>query len=64
MTPISHPANQAIPEAGHLDDLKLAASNTLGAEQRALQAAMTLKSPKAGARTAGIAHPGTCALVS
>jgi hypothetical protein len=36
LTPISHPANQAIPEAGHLDDLKLAASNMLS--KKAMQA--------------------------
>ena len=43
MTPISLPANQAILDAGHRDDLKLAASKMLGAERRAFQAAMALK---------------------
>jgi hypothetical protein len=52
VTPISHPANQAIPEAGHLDDLKRAASNMLGAERRALQAAMALKYCAGSARQA------------
>ena len=43
MTLISVAANQAIPDADHLDDLKLAASKMLGAERRAFQAAMALK---------------------
>ena len=37
------PANRALPDASHLDDLKLAASKLLGAERRAFQAAMALK---------------------
>ena len=43
MTPITVPENPAIPEVGHLDDLKLAARKMLGAERRAFQAAMALK---------------------
>ena len=43
MTSITVPENQAIADAGHLDDLKLAASKMLGAERRAFQAAMALK---------------------
>ena len=43
MTSTSIPASQASPDAGHLDDIKLAASKMLGAERRAFQAAMALK---------------------
>ena len=43
MTSITVPKNQAIADADHLDDLKLAASKMLGAERRAFQAAMALK---------------------
>ena len=43
MTSITVPENQAIADAGHLDDLKFAASKMLGAERRAFQAAMALK---------------------
>lgn len=43
MSPISRPANRTLPDANHLDDLKLAASKLLGAERRGFQAAMTLK---------------------
>jgi hypothetical protein len=43
MTSFTVPENQAIVGAGHLDDLKLAASKMLGAERRAFQAAMALK---------------------
>jgi hypothetical protein len=37
------PGNRAIPEAGHLNDLKLAASKMLGAKRRAFQAEMAVK---------------------
>ena len=43
MTSTSVAAIHTIPDAGHLEDLKLAASKTLGAERRAFQAAMALK---------------------
>ena len=43
MTSIADPANQAIPDAGHRDDIKLATSKMLGAERRTFQAAMALK---------------------
>ena len=52
MTPISVPANQAIADADHLEDLKLAASKMLGAERRAFQAAMALKYCAGSARQA------------
>lgn len=37
------PGNRAIPEAGHLNDLKLAASKMLGVKRRAFQAEMAVK---------------------
>jgi hypothetical protein len=37
------PAGRPQPEAGHLEDLKLAATQMLGAKRRAFQAAMALK---------------------
>jgi hypothetical protein len=37
------PGKRAIPEAGHLNDLKLAASKMLGAKRRAFQAEMAVK---------------------
>ena len=43
MSPISVPENQAVPDVGHIDDLKLAASKMPWTERRAFQAAMTLK---------------------
>jgi hypothetical protein len=43
MTANALPTNQARPDVGHLDDIKLAASKLLGAERRAFQAEMTLK---------------------
>ena len=43
MTLTSDTAIRSIADAGHLEDLKLAASKTLGAERRAFQAAMALK---------------------
>ena len=43
MTPICVSENQAVADAGHLDDIKLAASKMPGAERRAFQAAMALK---------------------
>ena len=43
MTAISSLANSATTDAGHLDDLKHAASKMLGAERRTFQAAMALK---------------------
>jgi hypothetical protein len=43
MKPSGVPANETFAEAGHLDDLKLAASKMLGPERRAFQAAMALK---------------------
>jgi hypothetical protein len=39
----SVPGNEAVVDAGHLDDLKLAASKMLGAKRRAFQAEMALK---------------------
>ena len=43
MSPISAPENQAVPDTGHIDDLKLAASKMSRTDRRAFQAAMTLK---------------------
>jgi hypothetical protein len=43
MKPTRVPANATLADAGHLDDLKLAASKMLGPERRAFQAAMALK---------------------
>jgi hypothetical protein len=43
MTSTSDAANQTILDAGHRDDIKLAASRMLGAERRAFQAAIALK---------------------
>jgi hypothetical protein len=43
MTSISISASQASPDGGHPDDLKLAASEILGAERWTFQAAMALK---------------------
>ncbi len=37
------PGNRSVPEAGHLNDLKLAASKMLGAKRRAFQAEMAVK---------------------
>ena len=54
MSPILCPANRALPDAGHLDDLKLAASKMLGAERRAFQAAMALKYCTGSARQAEV----------
>ena len=54
MTSTSIPASQTSPDAGHLDDLKLAASKMLGAERRAFQAAMALKYCAGGPRQAEV----------
>ena len=52
MTSTSDTAIRSIADAGHLEDLKLAASKTLGAERRAFQAAMALKYCAGSARQA------------
>ncbi len=54
MTQICGPAKPAILDAGHRDDLKLAASRMLGSERRAFQAAMTLKYCAGSARQAEV----------
>ncbi len=43
MSHASLPGNSSVPEAGHLNDLKLAASKMLGAQRRAFQAEMAVK---------------------
>lgn len=43
MSHASRPGNRSVPEAGHLNDLKLAASKMLGAKRRAFQAEMAVK---------------------
>jgi len=43
MSHVTAPGNRSIPEAGHLNDLKLAASKMLGAKRRAFQAEMAVK---------------------
>jgi hypothetical protein len=43
MKPRRVPANETRVDAGHLDDLKLAASKMLGSDRRAFQAEMALK---------------------
>ncbi len=43
MSHATRPGNGSIPEAGHLNDLKLAASKMLGAKRRAFQAEMAVK---------------------
>ncbi|QVL47885.1 MAG: hypothetical protein KFB96_19760 [Thiocapsa sp.] len=48
---ISDP-NPTAPDAGHREDLKLAASKMLGAERRAFQAAMAVKYCAGSARQA------------
>jgi hypothetical protein len=54
MSAMSLAANLAIPDAGHVDDLKLAASKMLGSERRAFQAAMALKYCSGSARQAEV----------
>jgi hypothetical protein len=48
---ISHP-NPTAPDAGHREDLKLTASKMVGAERRAFQAAMAVKSCAGAVRQA------------
>ncbi len=43
MSHASLPGNRSVPETGHLNDLKLAASKMLGAKRRAFQAEMAVK---------------------
>ncbi len=43
MSHAARPGNRSIPQAGHLNDLKLAASKMLGAKRRAFQAQMAVK---------------------
>ncbi len=43
MSHVTLPGNRSIAEAGHLNDLKLAASKMLGAKRRAFQAEMAVK---------------------
>jgi hypothetical protein len=48
----SSPTHTTLAEAGHLDDIKLAASKMLGAQRRAFQAAMAVKYCAGSARQA------------
>lgn len=54
MTRICCPEKPVILDAGHRDDLKLAAAKMLGPERRAFQAAMTLKYCAGSARRAEV----------
>ena len=54
MSAIALQTNQAMTDASHLADLKLAASKMLGAERRAFQAAMALKYCAGSARQAEV----------